>query len=218
MVLFLHITTKIDGRKDDDLLRRVGGGGFPHLVAMDAEGKVLGSPPGRSVADFRTMKEYFELKPKADKGDAVAKIEFFIRAMPMGDYKTLDDAKKYLATLKKVTKEQQARIDEQFLGLEVQEILKPVRENRDRSKNRELEAAAGKTLLAMHKKGRIPKSEGLFGEIYSYILTHAEVAKDIPAFEEALKLLEERFPEATQWLDAKRKILEKMKEEKEEKK
>lgn len=218
MVLFLHITTKIEGYKDDDLLKRVGGRGFPHLVAMDADGKVLGSPPGRSVADFRTMNEYFELKPKAEKGDANTKVEFFIRAIAMGDYKSLDDAKKHLATLKKVSKEQQARIDEGFLVLEIQDVLKPVSENRDRSKMQELQAAAGKTLLEMHKKGRVPKSDGLIGAFYSAILAHAEAVKDISAFEEALKILEEKFPQATQFFETKRKVLDQMKEEKEEKK
>ncbi len=217
MVLFLHITTKIEGRKDDDLLGRVGGRGFPHLVAMDAEGKVLGSPPGRSVGDFRTMNEYYELKPKAEKGDANTKIEFFIRAIAMGDYKSLDEAKKHLATLKKVSKEQQVRIDQAFFGLEIQDVLKPLRENKDRSKMQELQAAAGKTFLEMHKKGRVPKSDGLIGEFYSAILAHAEAAKDIPAFEEALKILEEKFPQATQFFEAKRKVLDQMKEEKEEK-
>ena len=189
---------------------------------MDATGKVYGSPQGRKVAQFgehmKLVKEYLDFKPKAEKGDAVAKIEFFIRAMAMGDYKSLDEAKKHLATLKKVSKEQQARVDEQFLILEIGDVLKPVRENRDRNKAQELQAGAGKTFLEMHKKGRVPKSEGLFGEFYSAILAHAEVAKDIPAFEEALKLLEEKFPQATQFFEAKRKILEGMKEEKDEKK
>lgn len=218
MVLFLHITTRIQGRKDDGLLSTVGGRGFPHLVAMDAEGKVLGQPPGRTVGDFTTMMEYFELKPKAEKGDAVATIEFFIRAMQMGDYKSLGDAKKHHATLKKITKEQQARIDEQFLGLEIQDILQPVRENKERFKHQELQAAAGKTLLEFHKKGRVPKPDGLFGAFYGAILSHAEVDKDIPLFEEALKLLEGRFPEATQFFEAKRKVLESLKEEKAEEK
>ena len=39
-----------------------------------------------------------------------------------------------------------------------------------------------------------------------------------PAFEEALKLLEEKYPQATQFFEAKRKILDGLKEEKEEKK
>ncbi len=188
---------------------------------MDAAGKTYGAPEGRSVKSFREyMKlvgEYIDLKPKAEKGDAKAKVEFFIRALQMGDYKTLDEAKKHLATLKNVSQEQKGRIDSIFVGFEVQEILEPFRNNRDRNKTQELQAAAGKEFLRMHKANRIPAKDQDFGDFYSAILVHAEAAKDIPVFEEALKLLEGRFPEAEAFFNRKREILEKLKEEKAEK-
>lgn len=223
VILFLHITTRIEGRKDDGLLGTVGGRGFPHVVAMDDAGKVVAELEGqRNDEGFRAMmkagKEYVDLRAKAQKGDPVAKIEFFIRAMMKGDYADLDSAKKHLATLKGVTKEQQARIDVQLVNLEVQDLMKPVRENKDKTKEQELYAAAGKTFVEMRKKGRIPTADNHFGDFYSSILVHAEVEKDIPLFEEALKILEERFPRATRFFETKRKILEKLKEEKDEKK
>jgi hypothetical protein len=188
---------------------------------MDASGKTYGSPAGRSVEAFRDymtlVKEYLDLKPKAEKGDAVAKVEFFIRALKMGDYKDLQSAAKHLSTLSKVSQEQKAKIDVEFINLEVADIAKPARENRDRTKMQELQAEAGKAFLAMHKKGRVPKPDSLFGEFYSAILVHAEVEKDIPVFEEALKLLEGRFPDAKGFFDTKRKVLERLKEEKAEK-
>lgn len=71
VVLFCHITTRIKGRKHDDLLGKVGGRGFPHLVVMNAEGDVLSVVQRRSVEGFRAAVEageaYQALKSKADR-------------------------------------------------------------------------------------------------------------------------------------------------------
>lgn len=217
MVLFCHVTTGIEDRKHEKLLGEVGGQGFPHVIAMDADGKVLGEPPGRKVADFRTLIEYADLKPKAEKGDEAAKVEYFIRAIMMGDYRDVESAKSHLGTLKNVSKEQQARVEALFVDLEVQEIMKPLRENEDQTKVRELTIAAGRRCLEMHRKKSLPTMDNSIGEFYSTILVYAEAEKDIPAFEAALKRLEERFPEATRFFATKKKILEQMKKEKEAK-
>jgi hypothetical protein len=218
VVLFCHVTTRIEGRKNEGLLGEVGGQAFPHLVALDAEGKPLGQPPGRKVSDFKLLMEYLDLKPKAEKGDEVAKVEYFIRALMMGDFKEVEAAKTHLSTLKNVSKEQKGRIDGLFIDLEVQELLKPLNDNKDQGKVKELVQAAGKSLLEMHKKGRVPTMDNTFGSFYSLILANAEAEKNIPVFEEALKLLEQRFPDGNpRFFAAKKKILEEMKAEKESK-
>jgi len=51
-VLFLHVTSKIPDRPDDDLLTRMGGRAFPTLMYLDASGNQIGAPMGRSVAAF----------------------------------------------------------------------------------------------------------------------------------------------------------------------
>ena len=187
---------------------------------MDASGKVMGSPNDRSVEGFRklmtTVKEYVDYKAKADKGDAAAKVEFFIRALELGDFKKLDEAKKHLAGLKGVTKEQQAKIDGQFIGLEVKDIIEPLMQNRDQKKVAELQKTAGKKLLEMDQAGRIPVADDDFGTFYSVILAYAEQEKLIPAFEKGLEALKARFGDKLnkRFLDAKERALEKMKEEK----
>jgi len=160
---------------------------------------------------------YYDLKAKEASLDAKLKVEYFVCAMAMGDYPTLEAAKAHLATLGKISPDQQAAVDEQFLNLEVNEIAKPVHENRDRSQDMVLRAAAGEKFAEMHKKGRVPKPDHLFGEFYSDIMAHAEVSKNIPLFEESIKLLEERFPKATGFFEQKRKVLDRLKEEKESK-
>ena len=223
VTLFLHITTQIDGRKDEDLLGKVGGRGFPHLVAMDATGKLFGGPDDRTVESFRKhmtlVGEYGSYKTKADKGDAAAKVEFFIRALKVGDFKKFDEAKNHLATLKNVSKEQKAEIDVLFIGLEVRDIIEPLAQNKDKTKVAELTKSVGKKLVEMDKAGRIPSTDDDFGAFYSVILTYAEQEKDIPLFEKGLDAIKERFGDKLpkRFLAAKEKILEKMKEEKEAK-
>jgi hypothetical protein len=41
VIPFLHLTTKIPGKKDDDLLLKRGRGGFPTLEFMDADGNTI---------------------------------------------------------------------------------------------------------------------------------------------------------------------------------
>ena len=51
--MFLHITSRVPGRKDDDLLQKIGGSGFPTMVVMNAAGDVLTKPNARSLVGFR---------------------------------------------------------------------------------------------------------------------------------------------------------------------
>lgn len=61
--MFLHVTTKIPGRKHDGLLRSVGGRGFPTIVAMGATGEVLAKPRRRDLTALKNaMEEAAELE------------------------------------------------------------------------------------------------------------------------------------------------------------
>jgi len=192
-------------------------------VALDAAGKVIANLEGdRTIEGFQGMmksgKEYTELKAKAEKGDPVAKVEFFIRALKLGEFK-LDAARKYNETLKGVSAEQKAQIDGEIVGLEVNDILEPLNAVRDRAKAKELQIAAGKKFWAMEQSGRIPSGDDQFGPFYGYMLLFAESDKNIPAFEKALAAMKDHFGPRLRkdFLQAKEEILEKMKEEKAEK-
>ncbi|HEY3226675.1 MAG TPA: hypothetical protein VGK61_06765 [Planctomycetota bacterium] len=191
-------------------------------MAMDASGKVVANLEGeRSVGGFRGMmkagQEYRDFKAKAEKGDPVAKIEYFIRALKLGEFK-LDAARKHIETLKGVTPEQKARIDGLIVGLEVDEALEPLRKVKERGKAMEIRVDLGRKFWEMHKSGRIPGDDSPFGTFYSFVLDFAENDKNIPVFEVALKALQDRFPNGNKgFFKAKADILEKMKEEKAEK-
>ncbi|HKS17195.1 MAG TPA: hypothetical protein VJU16_07770 [Planctomycetota bacterium] len=226
-MLFCHITTRIEGRKHDNLLSQVGGTGFPHVVAMEASGEVVGvlDWQKRSVDGFKGLmasgKEFVDLRAKAEKGDAAAKTDYFLRALKLGRFK-LSAAKSYQATLKKVTPDQKKEIDGLFAGLEFKEVVEPlnkIERGTDPAKVKELQRDAGKKCWEMHQGGRIPAEDNDFGGFYSLILIFAEVEKDIPTFELALKAIQDHFGDKVnaRFLKAKQEILKKLQDEKESK-
>ncbi len=87
--MYLNITTKIEGRKHDNMLGDKGGRGFPYLCAMSSKGDVIAKLSGsRDTAGFTKMMgsadDYVALEKKAASGDAVAKIDFALLRAVLG--------------------------------------------------------------------------------------------------------------------------------------
>lgn len=88
-VMFLHVTTMIEGRKDDELLMRIGGAAFPHLVVMDVDGTVVREHRAApSVEAFRETAEAGKarvaLRGKAQAGDRDAILKFALARATAG--------------------------------------------------------------------------------------------------------------------------------------
>ncbi len=87
VVPFLHNTSRIPGKKDDDLLTRIGGRGFPTLCFMDADGKVIHFQIGRSLPQFQKglqmSKAFIALSAKAS-ADVQAAQEMLLLKLDMG--------------------------------------------------------------------------------------------------------------------------------------
>ncbi len=89
VVPFLHVTTHIQGRKDDDLFHRKNKfGGYPTLAFMDASGEILLTlhPSQRSIEGFEEAFElasrYASLRKRA-KTDPQAAKDFLILRLEM---------------------------------------------------------------------------------------------------------------------------------------
>ena len=86
VIPFLHLTTKIPGKKDDDLFLKRGRGGFPTLEFMDADGNVITAQRERSLEGFQkglaNAKRLLELTPLA-KDDPKAARELLLLQMEM---------------------------------------------------------------------------------------------------------------------------------------
>lgn len=181
-VLFLHVTSHVDGDPHPDLLSRKGGRGFPYFAILDASGDLIARHEGaRTVEGFRkslngdAVTAYQELRERAAGGDAAAKTEFFVKRLQLAhfDVATANAERKKLA---KVSAEKSAEIDKLLVDLEYQGIMGAI-------KSRDELPAAGAKLLEMKKAGRIPTGPEAvnFWMILSF---HAESVKDEPLMRE----------------------------------
>ena len=73
VVPFLHVTTRITGRKYDRLLSEKGFRSFPSLAFMDAEGNILAKPQSRSVTGFESTRtaliQHADLVKRTEAGE-----------------------------------------------------------------------------------------------------------------------------------------------------
>lgn len=209
MVLFCHVTSRVEADKDQGLLQEKGGRGFPYLVWMDAEGNVLAKQGDRSVAGFEktraNLAAFPDLEAKFQKGDKAAGIDALIVGMELGRY-TADDAAAMLPKLGKIPAEKQKKIDGMLANAEFEKLSTGVR-------TKEQAAEAGRKLIEMEKAGKIPTGR-LALSFYSMMLETHEADKDAKAYEktlEALKKLVEGERNAAKVIERYEATLEKLK-------
>ncbi|MHC4379959.1 MAG: hypothetical protein ACYSU1_02575 [Planctomycetota bacterium] len=214
MVPYLHVTTRIEGRKDENLFREIGGTGFPTIKFMDAEGSVLGEPGGRDVAAFDetlgTLMELAELEKRIEAGEEGLEDDLFMAKLRMGAY-SFEDAKANAAKFKELTAEEKKEVAQILVNLEIESIMSGI-------DSQEAAEAATQTFLAWLEKGKIPTGDAL-GNFWGMIMEHAEAKKDVKLFTKALKGLEEEYghiEQAKSFFDAKKAVLKEMKAEHEE--
>ena len=126
VVPFLHITTKIEGRPYDDLLRKMGRGGFPTLLFLDAEGNKLASPRSRSVSSFAGSVAALTLidatQAQAEAGDKAAAAQLLLFEVELGRVKSAEFDKRAAALEPAATQAHRtafasARLDFRVTGL-----------------------------------------------------------------------------------------------------
>lgn len=219
-VLFCHITTHIQGDKHANLLEEKGGEGFPHIVFMDAEGKVLAvHESDRTAAGFAKTggqaKSIVDLKKKADSGDKKAKVEYILLQVEMGQLK-MDDAQKQLADAGPLSAEQKAKLEASMVNAAIIEQVKGITSEEEAK-------AAAKKFYEMQKAGKpAPTADQAMQPYFILGMNAAAEAKDADVFEKNLKALKAKFgdnPQAKRFFEANEKKLAEMKAEpKEEKK
>ncbi|MCA8973728.1 MAG: hypothetical protein KDC98_03355 [Planctomycetes bacterium] len=191
MVLFLHVTSHVDGDPHQGLLQEKGGRGFPHLVFMDSNGEVLAKQRERSVEAFETTRkacmQFLELDRKAKAGDKSVGADLLIARIEMGSI-TLAEAKEAEAGLGKVKAEKKARIFELMLDLEVEDAMAGVR-------TRTQAAEVGRRFAEMWGQGRAPKKGRPASTFFGLILEAAAQDKDAKLYERALAKYEKVAPQ-----------------------
>jgi hypothetical protein len=212
-VLFCHITSQAQGEKHQGLLAQMSGQGWPSVFFVDSEGNVLARHSGPLTsggfdATGAKPRAFLELKSRAEKGDARAKIDFVLARLELGQLKPGEAEEKIRETGGAASAEQKKRLDELVANAEVEAILRVV-------KSEEAKIAATKKCYERRKAGKpAPTVEPWQGAYWNLVLEAAESAKDVEVFEESLRILKEKYsalPDAQKYLRDKEASLKKLK-------
>jgi hypothetical protein len=198
VVPYLHVTTHIEGRANDDLLSVYGGRGFPTLKFLDAKGNAIGEPNGRDIKAFDAtvakIKDLDDLRKRIKKGEKGLDAKLLLAELKMGAVK-YGDAKKRFASIKKIKPEVKTEIEGMIIGLEFNEIMGSMTEEN----HKELGAKVAK----MARDGRIPGGydKDMFWQV---VAGWADENGDLPLLKKGYKYLNEKYgsnERAKQFLD-----------------
>jgi hypothetical protein len=192
-VLFVHITTKIDGDKYPNLMEEKGGEGFPYVAAMDAEGGVLAKLKERTLDGLRAMMknavDYQALKAKKDPttgerlrllgmdfdNNRITPKEYRAKASALED---LDDAGE---------QERDARI----LHIDIYEQMARFRGLT--APDPALRVEVGKIFAGWVSAGRMPKDPLDVGPYCDLLMDYAEAAREPDLFALAMGKMKEAY-------------------------
>ncbi len=202
-VMFLHVTTQIKGRKDDDLLGKKGGRGFPFLCVMDDQGNVLAQHEGDRTAEafeatVGEAQKFIDLKKRAASGDKPAGIDYALARCRKGQI-NFEELSKELKPLGKLTAEQQKAFD----GLKADDLVRQT-----------LDVEVGRKFAEMQSKGIIPVDEEQEQRFWEHIRSYAETTKNVKVFETWLAFMKTKFgshPNAKPYFEAQEQKLAEMK-------
>jgi len=202
----MHVTTHIEGHKDDDLLDRKGGTGWPYIVFMDANGDVITEADGRSVEDFRKtgakIVKLGELRKKAAAGDEAAVIELALLEGELGLAKYAEVEKRLAG--KTLTDAQKATLTELHANSAVKDVLESLTPGGGEDALR----AATEKLLALKKEGLAPTSPQLRFPFYNLLLRYGMMEKDPDLATDALNELKKMVPMEDAGMAAKVRAIE----------
>jgi len=216
-VPFLHVTTRIEGRKNDDLLSEKGLRGFPSFVFMNPSGTKLAEQAGpMSLAQFKEMaagpvQEYLDLKAKAASGDEQAIIELTLKEAEMGsipDAETLDSR----LTGIELTEAQKAKVESLKTDLKIDALFRKARAlaKTDRAGAGEMWGSGVAKIL---KEGGKPSKKHA-ARFYDTAFRHGLQNGDLDLASKAYKGLNEALkdePRAAQFLTQAKQRLEQAK-------
>lgn len=205
---FLHVTTRIEGHPYDSLLSEKGGTGFPTLMFLDAEGRILETYAGpRTVKGFEDslvgVQGFLDLVARAEGGDKSAATDVLIRQLEL-EWFELEEARTRVQALEKVSSKQAKVLEQLLVETEVRCVAAEAGDDPARRQ------AAGERFLAMWKDKRVPASEAQLYPFWFLMADHAEAIGDKklfkkivdeasdalkrnPRYEKVLKKLESRL-------------------------
>jgi hypothetical protein len=192
VVLFYHLTTHIEGDKDQDLLRSLAGRvAFPTVLYLTPEGEVLHKHSGdRTVRSFRKeIHGYYQLhlaRKDLAAGKKEARIRILQNQLKLGllSHEVASKACKALdAELRDAHPKRWAAIRQALVHLEAKEVYFGIIQGKtsaDREKNR------AKRAHEMYAAKRIPKDANAW-RFWKLLVLHAEQTGSRTLFQRAVK-------------------------------
>lgn len=192
VVPFLHLTTRIEGRKYDGLLKEKGFRGFPSLAFMDAEGEVVATPPDRSVLAFElclsALTRFDDVKARADAGDGEAVAELLIIEHDLGRVKSEAFGERVVAALAVAGDAQRKRLEQIRVDNEVFDLVGV-------SMGPDGMEKAAKGFLKILDSGRRPSPMGKYaGNMWSMLARWAEQKGNASVIRRCAAGMREDFP------------------------
>lgn len=183
---YLNVMTRIDGRKDDDLLYDLGGREHPTVLFLDAEGAVLGrqDPEGTTVQELEEtgakVKRSLDLKKKADAGDKGATTDLAIVQCDLGviEFSDLEAAIEGMA----LTPEQERAVGVLRADSTVGDMMQVLRKNPDEA----TKSMVAEEFLALHKTGAQPARPANRRFYWAVLAGQAVAKKDAAMLKEAI--------------------------------
>lgn len=195
-VLFAAVMTKIEGRKDDELLRTYGFRGFPSLAILDASGKAITKKVQRSLDSMSSLvkksKRHVALANKVEAGEPYNKKAWFLSRLDMGML-DLAKAKEEMASLELGPK-QMKRAGKVLFALELEQMrgkwMAQMRARGRRGANKDGDTGdapkpidvEGFVYKSFKAGKRLPKGHGMLGYFDSQLIAAAKKNKDAEAF------------------------------------
>ncbi|MCA8976443.1 MAG: hypothetical protein KDC98_17115 [Planctomycetes bacterium] len=194
-VLFAAVMTKIDGRKDDDLLRTYGFRGFPSMAILDADGAAITKKVPRDLYSMRNIvaaaPTYVKLKAEVDAGTDVDKGQWLMAQLGMGELGAAE-AREQLAgaDLDDATR---ATAEQMLFVVEMQELSGTLR---GRDVSAEAKTAACAAVYEAFKAGkRLPEGAAPEQFVDDMLIEAAKDNSDGEAFFFAYERVKARFLE-----------------------
>lgn len=177
VIPYCHVTTKVEGDPDQDLLRERRDRGFPILVFMNAKGEVLSEQSDRTVAGLEKSRHALSTLAKLDTPDRAkdksVAAAIFIARLELGRF-GLRDAKARRRSLD--LDEPQTRVySQEIVNLTVSAHYAEALRDRDYT-------SLGPKFEAMMKAGQIPT--GTYSRnFWSRIMQHAQHERGAKLYE-----------------------------------
>lgn len=197
---FLHVTTRIEGRKDDDLLeRKAGRAAFPAILILDAEGEPLleldrallsgalstGTlTPASLGRKVEACESYLKLRARLAGGDKTAEVDLAVRSLEIGRIDLAEFGRAIAG--RELTPEEEKAVARGRANAICESQVAAMRSSGEAAESVE---TATREFVKLYGAGTHPDSDS--ADLYWWVIaTHAKATADASMIERSLEGLE----------------------------